>query len=92
MNKVWNWLKNLYQTSTVFRGFAQAIEGGLVSGFLMATANGFDFSKKGLQALAAGLIAGVGLAVRNYLVNRPGQPAVPLPPLAPPTPIDAPRK
>ncbi len=91
MNKAWNWLVNLYQTNAKFRGFAQAVEGGAITGLLMATTNGFDLSKKGLTALAAAIVGGVIAAVRNYLVNRPGQPAMPEPPLPPPVPIDAPK-
>ena len=70
-----NWLVNLYKTNNIFRGFIQAVEGGSISGFLMASANGLDFSKKGLTALGAAVLGGVLTAIRNYFVNRPNQPA-----------------
>lgn len=92
MNKAFNWLTNLYKSNSTFRGFVQAVEGGVIGGVAMATTNGFDFSKKGLATLGAAVLTGIAAAIRNYLVNRPGQPAVPLPPVEPSMPIDAPKK
>ena len=70
-----NWLINLYKTNAWFKGFVQAVEAGCFTGFVTATTNGFDFSKKGLIALGVGIGSGVMVAVRNYLVNRPNQAA-----------------
>ena len=71
-----NWLINAYKTNTLFRGIVQAVEGGLIVGFITATTNGFDFSKKGLTALGAALVGGIVTALRNFFLNRPDQPAV----------------
>jgi hypothetical protein len=75
---MWKSIVNYYNTNTTFHGFVSAIEGGAGMGLMMATANGFDFSKKGLTALGTAVLGGVGIAVRNWLKNRPGQPAVPI--------------
>jgi len=69
------WLTNLYTSNGTFRAIVQAVEGGVITGFLMATANGIDFSKKGLTALGAAVAGGIVTALRNYFVNRPDQPA-----------------
>ena len=69
-----NYLVNLYKSNSTFRAVVQAVEGGLVMGFLTATTNGIDFSKKGLTALGSALLGGVIVALRNYFTNRPNQP------------------
>jgi hypothetical protein len=74
------WLKNLYQNNLTFRAIVQAVEGGLIVGFLTATANGIDFSKKGLVALGSAVVGGIITAIRNYFLNRPGQPEILTPP------------
>lgn len=71
-------LINFYNTNKTFHGFVAAAEGGAFMGLLTATANGVDFSKKGLTALVVAVAGGIGVAVRNWLKNRPGQPAMPL--------------
>lgn len=49
--------------------FIQAVEGGAAIGFVTATTNGFDLSKKGLVALAAAAGTGALMAVRNLVIN-----------------------
>lgn len=75
-----NWLVNLYRNNLTFRSFVQALEGGLIVGFMTATANGIDFSKKGIAALGSAVLGGVLVAIRNYFLNRPNQPATSVPP------------
>lgn len=75
-----NWLKRQYQTNGWFRGFVQAVEGGALAGLATATAAGFDLSKKGLTVLVASVGTSILVAIRNYLVNRPGSPAGPVAP------------
>lgn len=72
-----NWFLDLYRNNANFRSAVQAVEGGAAMGFITASTNGIDFSKKGLVALGASVVGGVIVAIRNYLLNRPGQPAVP---------------
>jgi hypothetical protein len=69
-----NWVLGLYKTNNTFRGLVQAGEGGALTGFLTATAAGFNFSKSGWGVLAAAVGGGAATAVRNYLSNRPNQP------------------
>lgn len=69
-----NWIINLYRTNARFRAFAQAIEGGVILGFISATTNGFDWSKKGWTALGSAMGGGLIVAVRNYFLNRINQP------------------
>jgi pantothenate kinase type III len=64
---------DLYKTNEVFRTAVQVVEGGLASGFLSATVDGFDLSKDGVRHLGAALVAGVVIAVRNYFKNRASQ-------------------
>lgn len=71
------WLKDLYTTNSWFRGIIQAAEGGLLLAFVDFTAKGFDFSREGWKSLLVALGGGMVVAVRNYLVNRPGSPAGP---------------
>lgn len=66
---MWNKLNSLYQTNSTFRLVVQSVEGGAMLGFITATANGFDLSKKGLVALAAGMGGGVLVAIRNLVIN-----------------------
>lgn len=72
-----NWIIQQYRANAWFRGIVQSIEGGVITGFLTATATGIDFSKNGLKVFGASIVGGVVVAVRNYLINRPGQPAMP---------------
>lgn len=71
-----NWLINLYKTNSSFRGVVQAFEGGAITGLFIATANGLDFSKKGMTALVAAVLGGGVTALRNWYTNRPNQPAI----------------
>lgn len=72
-----NWFLDLYRNNSGFRTAVQVIEGGAIMGFVTASANGIDLSKKGVTALGASILGGVIVAVRNYFTNRIGQPAVP---------------
>jgi len=92
MKSFWNWLSNLYTTNTQFRGFVQAVEAGVLMGLGSVSLDSSElFTRHGLKHLVVALVSGAIVAIRNYLVNRPGQPAVPLAPLPPPIPIDAPK-
>lgn len=62
-------LKAFYQGNARFRLVVQAVEGGAALGFVTATANGFDFSKKGLQALGVAAGSGALVAIRNLIIN-----------------------
>lgn len=64
---------NLYKTNEPFRIGIQVIEGGIVTGFLSATTDGFDLTKDGMRHLVAALVGGVVVAARNYFKNRVSQ-------------------
>lgn len=68
---MWNWLANLYQTNPKFHAFVAAAEGGAFMGFLMATGNGIDLSKKGLMVLGSAIAGGAVTAVRNRFTTPP---------------------
>jgi hypothetical protein len=71
------YLKTLYQNPFI-HGLVAAAEGGAI-GVLTDTALDFSeiTSSHGLKHLATAVIMGAAIAVRNYLKNRPGQPATP---------------
>jgi hypothetical protein len=77
MNNLLSTLKQLYQTPFV-QGLVAAAEGGAVGVLTDASLDyGELFQPHGLKHLATAVVIGAGIAVRNYLKNRPGQPAVP---------------
>lgn len=72
-----DFLKKLY-ANPFFHGLVAAAEGGAIGA---VTDAGFDagqlMTKAGAKHLAIAVVTGVAIAVRNYLKNRPGQPALP---------------
>jgi hypothetical protein len=78
-----NWLRTqlqslvaLYRSSAWFRGLVQAAEAGAVMSVASISLDPNDlFTRNGLKHVAVAVVGGVVFAVRNYLVNRPGQPA-----------------
>lgn len=67
---MWSKLVNFYRTVPWFQKTVQALEGGLAFGFVTATTNGIDLSKKGLTALGASLVGGAVVALRNLLTQE----------------------
>lgn len=65
------WLKAEYANNRRFRAAVQAAEGGLLGGFLSATANGFSFTAVFWQRLGLAMAAGALIAVRNFFLTPP---------------------
>jgi hypothetical protein len=70
----------LYRTNAWFRGLVQAIEAGAILGCASISLDPSDIiTSHGLKHIGIAVGGGILVAVRNYLVNRPGSPAGELP-------------
>lgn len=71
------YLKTLYQNPFI-HGAVAAFEGGVIGVITDATLDyGEIFQPHGLKHLGVAVVMGGVIALRNYLKNRPGQPATP---------------
>lgn len=68
---MWASIVNYYNTNRAFHGLVAAVEGGVVMGFLTATTNGIDLSKKGLAVLGSSILGGIVMALRNRFTQPP---------------------